>query len=273
MLATRAALLPLRVHAEVAEALASKRAVVALESTIIAHGMPSPHNLECARDVGRVVRSVGAGALCAARQRCVAVRRLSRPRMHAPLAFPAVPATVALLDGEAVVGLTPAELERLADPRTESSKCSRRDLAAVLARGGVGATTVSGTMAIAARAGVRVFATGGIGGVHRGGEDTMDVSADLLELGRTPVCVVCAGVKRSVAGRLVKRRPAATIIHHHSVRSHALSRSNRAHFPPLASSTYHERSRCSRRKVCPSSHGAQTRFPRFTLRIPGCSLR
>jgi pseudouridine-5'-phosphate glycosidase len=156
----------LSIGAEVREALADGGAVVALESTIITHGMPYPQNLETAQAVEAVVRRDGA-----------------------------IPATVAVLDGVLRVGLGPSELERLA-ARTEGVvKASRRDLAAVLARGGSAGTTVATTMIAADLAGIAIFATGGIGGVHRGAEQTFDVSADLAELGRTPVAVVCAGAK------------------------------------------------------------------------------
>jgi pseudouridine-5'-phosphate glycosidase/pseudouridine kinase len=153
----------------VRSALASGRPVVALESTIISHGMPWPENLECAQQVEDVVRSRGAE-----------------------------PATIAILDGTLHIGLEPAHLERLARAGTNARKCSRRDLAVVAAARLDGATTVSGTMIGAHMAGIHVFATGGLGGVHRGSftdDTTLDVSADLTELGRTPVCVVCAGVK------------------------------------------------------------------------------
>jgi pseudouridine-5'-phosphate glycosidase len=154
----------LSVADEVAEALAEGRAVVALESTIITHGMPYPDNAETARALEAIIRDDGA-----------------------------IPATIALLGGKMRVGLDSTELERLA--RTPAAKASRRDLAALVAKGASGGTTVAATMLIAARAGIGVFATGGIGGVHRGAEQTFDVSADLAELARTPVAVVCAGCK------------------------------------------------------------------------------
>lgn len=150
---------------EIATALAEKRAVVALESTIITHGMPYPRNLETARAVEAIVRAEGA-----------------------------VPATIALMDGRIRIGLDDAALDRLV-AAPDVVKTSRRDLAAVLARKAVGGTTVAATMIAAARAGIAVFATGGIGGVHRGAERSFDVSADLLELARTPVTVVCSGAK------------------------------------------------------------------------------
>ena len=155
----------LQIAPEVAAALAAGGPVVALESTIISHGMPYPRNLETARRVEAVIRHQGA-----------------------------VPATIAVLDGRLRVGLGEAELERLA---TEAglAKLSRRDLPIALATGGSGATTVAATMIVAAAAGIAVFATGGIGGVHRGGESSLDISADLEELARTPVAVVCAGAK------------------------------------------------------------------------------
>ena len=154
------------IHPSVAEALASGGAVVALESTIVSHGMPYPQNLEMAREVEAIVRSRGA-----------------------------TPATVAIIDGVPRVGLDDADLRKLAEMGPKAKKVSRRDIAAVVARGETGATTVSATMLLAARAGVAVFVTGGIGGVHRDGENTMDVSADLVELGKTPVAVISAGAK------------------------------------------------------------------------------
>lgn len=150
---------------EVAEAVAARQAVVALESTIIAHGMPYPRNVETARSLERIIRSVGA-----------------------------VPATIAVLDGRIRVGLDDADLERLATAET-ITKLSRRDLPGALAMGIDGATTVAATMICARMAGISVFATGGIGGVHRGAETTFDVSADLEELAMTDVAVVCAGAK------------------------------------------------------------------------------
>ena len=157
----------IEVSAAVSLALAEGRAVVALESTIITHGMPFPQNVETARGVEAVVRGGGA-----------------------------VPATIAVLDGRLRVGLDDPDLELLASrARGTVTKASRRDLAAVLARGGTAGTTVAATMIAAHMAGIGVFATGGIGGVHRGAETTFDVSADLLEFACTPVAVVCAGAK------------------------------------------------------------------------------
>jgi pseudouridine-5'-phosphate glycosidase len=153
------------IHPEVAAALAARRPVVALESTIISHGLPRPDNLRIAREIEAAVWDGGA-----------------------------VPATIAVVDGQPRVGLDDAALERVAgDP--DVAKVSVRDLAVIAARGGVGATTVAATAHLAARAGIRVFATGGIGGVHRGARDTWDESADLTTISRTPVLVVCAGVK------------------------------------------------------------------------------
>jgi len=153
----------LKLSEEVADALRVGRAVVALESTVIAHGLPRPLNLETARRLEAVVRASGA-----------------------------VPATVAVIGGELRVGLEEAQLERLAYGG-EVRKVSRRDLAVAVARGLDGATTVAGTLWVASRAGLKVFATGGIGGVHRGA--LPDVSADLPELARTPMTVVCSGAK------------------------------------------------------------------------------
>ena len=159
--------IPLDLAPEVAEALSAGAPVVALESTIISHGMPYSRNLETARDVEATVRAGGA-----------------------------TPATIAVLDGRLKVGLDEAALERLAAPESrEIAKLSRRDLAACLASGGSGAATVATTMIAAHLAGIEVFATGGVGGVHRGAELSFDISADLHELAETPVIVVCAGAK------------------------------------------------------------------------------
>jgi pseudouridylate synthase len=151
---------------EVADALATGRAVVALESTIVAHGMPFPDNLSTARAVEARVREQGA-----------------------------VPATIAVIDGRVRVGLSDAELAQLAEAGPAVLKLSRRDLGYALSQRRLGATTVAATMVCARLAGIRVFVTGGIGGVHRGAAQSMDVSADLSELARTPVAVVCAGAK------------------------------------------------------------------------------
>jgi pseudouridine-5'-phosphate glycosidase len=156
----------LEISTEVSAALRTNKAVVALESTIISHGMPYPRNVETAMAVEDAVRAGGA-----------------------------VPATISVLDGKLKVGLSPHEIQRLGKLGMDAIKCSRRDLPFVVARKMNGATTVAATMIIASMAGIRVFATGGIGGVHRGVEDTMDISADLEELGNTNVAVVCAGVK------------------------------------------------------------------------------
>lgn len=156
----------LAIDEEVAAALDGGAAVVALESTIITHGMPFPQNLEMARDVEARVREAGA-----------------------------VPATVAIIDGRFRVGLGGADLEGLARAGGTAEKASRRDVAALVAGGGTAGTTVATTMQIAALAGIALFATGGIGGVHRGAEASFDISADLEELSRTPVAVVCAGAK------------------------------------------------------------------------------
>ncbi len=156
----------LDISPEVAEALREGRSVVALESTIISHGMPYPKNVETAMLVEKTVREHGA-----------------------------VPATIAVIGGRLKAGLSPEEIEYLGKSGRSVAKASRRDLAALVARGADGATTVTTTMLIAHLAGIKVFATGGIGGVHRGAETTMDISADLEELGNTPVMVVCAGAK------------------------------------------------------------------------------
>lgn len=155
----------LRVQDEVRQALEANKPVVALESTIISHGMPYPRNVDTALEVERIIRENGA-----------------------------TPATVAILDGVIRVGLTAQEIDFLGSAKGVV-KTSRRDLPFVVARGQNGATTVAGTMIAASLAGIRVFATGGIGGVHRGAEKTMDISADLEELAKTDVCVVCAGAK------------------------------------------------------------------------------
>lgn len=153
------------VSAEVREALAAHRPVVALESTIIAHGLPRPRNLAVAEELEAIVRSGGA-----------------------------VPATVAILDGKVHIGLDKQELERVAGD-DDVRKLGQRDLAPALAAGVSGATTVSATAFLAARAGIRVFATGGLGGVHREWTETQDESADLRVLAQTRIAVVCAGVK------------------------------------------------------------------------------
>ncbi len=151
---------------EVAEALSAKKPIVALESTIITHGMPYPRNVETARSVEEAAREMGA-----------------------------VPATIAVIDGRFRVGLNGEEIERLGALTGGVVKASRRDLAPVAARKGSAGTTVAATMFIASLAGLEIFATGGIGGVHRGAEETFDISADLVELARTRVAVVCAGAK------------------------------------------------------------------------------
>ncbi|KAF8977263.1 hypothetical protein BGZ46_007530 [Entomortierella lignicola] len=156
----------LRFSDEVRSALKENNPVVALESTIISHGMPYPQNFETAIEVEKVVRDNGA-----------------------------VPATIAIIDGQIQIGLSEDQIRDLAKLGRGAVKASRRDLAVVMAKKQTGATTVSATMILAHRAGIPVFATGGIGGVHRGYEVSMDASADLTELGRTPVAVVCAGVK------------------------------------------------------------------------------
>lgn len=151
---------------EIQAALAARRPVVALESTIIAHGMPYPKNVETALLVEKTVRDAGA-----------------------------VPATCAILGGKLLAGLHPGQIEQLGKAGSAIPKASRRDIPYLVSRGLHGATTVASTMIIAHLAGIRVFATGGIGGVHRGAASTMDISADLQELARTPVAVVCAGAK------------------------------------------------------------------------------
>ncbi len=156
----------LDIQPEVVHALAHNLPVVALESTIIAHGMPYPQNVQTALRVEAEVRAHGA-----------------------------IPATIAILNGRLKAGLTAAEIAELGQAGSQVIKASRRDLPVLLATRATGATTVAGTMIVAALAGIRVFATGGLGGVHRGAETTMDISADLPELAQTPVAVVCAGAK------------------------------------------------------------------------------
>lgn len=156
----------LDISPEVRQALAEGRPVVALESTIISHGMPYPKNVETAMLVEQTIRENGA-----------------------------VPATIAILGGRLKAGLSAEEIEYLGKSGRAVAKVSRRDLPMIVARGADGATTVTTTMIIAHMAGISVFATGGIGGVHRGAETTMDISADLEELAQTPVMVVCAGAK------------------------------------------------------------------------------
>ena len=156
----------LDVSPEVAEAVKNHKPVVALESTIISHGMPYPQNVETALKVEEIIRENGA-----------------------------VPATIAIIGGRLKAGCTREEIEHLGRKGLNVAKASRRDLAVLCARGEDGATTVTTTMIIAHMAGIQIFATGGIGGVHRGAETTMDISADLEELAHTPVMVVCAGAK------------------------------------------------------------------------------
>ncbi|MBQ6978395.1 MAG: pseudouridine-5'-phosphate glycosidase [Paludibacteraceae bacterium] len=156
----------LSISPEVQEALKAGKPVVALESTIISHGMPYPQNVETALKVEQTIRENGA-----------------------------VPATIAIIGGQLKAGCTPEEIEYLGRKGQAVIKASRRDLPVLIARKADGATTVTTTMIIAAMAGIRVFATGGIGGVHRGAQQTFDISADLEELAQTPVMVVCAGAK------------------------------------------------------------------------------
>ena len=156
----------LEINPEVKAALDAGKPVVALESTIISHGMPYPQNVETALKVEQIIRDNGA-----------------------------VPATIAIIGGRLKAGCTPEEIEYLGKQGQKVAKASRRDLAALCARGADGATTVTTTMIIANMAGIKVFATGGIGGVHRGAQQTFDISADLEELAHTPVMVVCAGAK------------------------------------------------------------------------------
>ncbi len=156
----------LDVSAEVKAALDEGRPVVALESTIISHGMPYPQNVETALNVEKLIRENGA-----------------------------VPATIAIIGGRLKAGLTAEEIDYLGKTGAGVTKASRRDLPVLVAKGMDGATTVTTTMMIAAMAGIKIFATGGIGGVHRGAETTMDISADLEELAQSPVMVVCAGAK------------------------------------------------------------------------------
>ena len=156
----------LDIHPEVAEAIRVGKPVVALESTIISHGMPYPQNVETALAVEKIIRDNGA-----------------------------VPATIAIIGGRLKAGLSAEEIEYFGKKGQAIHKASRRDLAVLCSKGEDGATTVATTMIIAHMAGIKIFATGGIGGVHRGAETTMDISADLEELGQTPVMVVCAGAK------------------------------------------------------------------------------
>lgn len=163
----------LQFHPTVSEALYANAPVVALESTIISHGMPYPQNVDTALSVEAAVREAGA-----------------------------VPATLAILDGRLQIGLSTEQIERLGQAGLSVIKVSRRDLPLVLARQSLGSTTVAATMIIARMAGIRTFATGGIGGVHRGATQSMDISADLEELGRSRVTVVCAGAKAILNLRL-----------------------------------------------------------------------
>ena len=155
----------LKINPEVLSAIKENRPVVALESTIISHGMPYPKNVQTALEVERVIREHGA-----------------------------VPATIGIIDGDAIVGMTPEEIEQFGK-RKGIIKVSRRDLPVVYAKKLWAATTVAATMIIANQAGIKLFVTGGIGGVHRGAQETMDISADLQELAKTNVTVICAGAK------------------------------------------------------------------------------
>ncbi|PKK89255.1 MAG: pseudouridine-5-phosphate glycosidase [Candidatus Wallbacteria bacterium HGW-Wallbacteria-1] len=157
---------PMKVSDEVTEAIKAGMAVVALESTIISHGMPWPQNVETALSIEALVREGGA-----------------------------VPATIVLMEGSLVVGLSTSQIEAMGRKGRDVVKVSRRDMPLILAKREMGATTVSATMIAAARAGIHVFVTGGLGGVHRGWQGSMDISADLREFSRSPVCVVCAGAK------------------------------------------------------------------------------
>jgi pseudouridine-5'-phosphate glycosidase len=156
----------INISEEVQQALDNGNPIVALESTIISHGMPYPQNFETACLVEDAVRNEGA-----------------------------IPATIAIIDSKLCVGLTKSQIERVAKHGTNCIKCSRRDIPELILNGGIGTTTVAATMIIADMASIRVFATGGIGGVHRGASKTMDISADLEELSKTDVAVVCAGAK------------------------------------------------------------------------------
>lgn len=156
----------LDISLEVAQALAANKPVIALESTIISHGMPYPQNVEMAGQVEQVIRDQGA-----------------------------TPATIAIMDGKLKVGLSADDIQRLAKQGQSAVKVSRRDVAFILASKEIGATTVASTMIIAEMAGIKIFATGGIGGVHRGAETSFDISADLEELSQTNVAVICAGIK------------------------------------------------------------------------------
>ena len=155
----------MKISKEVQEALKENKPVIALESTIITHGMPYPKNVECALTVEKVIRDNGC-----------------------------IPATIGLIDGEAIIGLSPKEIDELAQHK-DVRKTSRRDLPIVYATKGWGGTTVTTTMLLAKQAGIKFFVTGGIGGVQRGADKTFDISSDLEELGRTSVCVICAGPK------------------------------------------------------------------------------
>ena len=157
---------------EVEEAIRKGLPIVAMESTIISHGMPYPQNVETALNCQRICRENGA-----------------------------VPATCAVIGGRLCAGLTDEQIDYLGREGHKVTKASRRDLPMLVAKGMDGATTIAATMITAAAAGIRVFATGGIGGVHRGAETTMDISADLEELAETPVCVVCAGATARVCWR------------------------------------------------------------------------
>lgn len=155
----------IKIADKIAEAIRNHRPIVALESTIISHGMPYPQNVETALAVEEVIRANGA-----------------------------IPATIGIIDGVPIIGMTPEEISQFGQKKG-IEKVSRRDLAEVMANGKWGATTVAATMILAAKAGIEFFVTGGIGGVHRGASTTFDVSADLQELAKTNVTVICAGAK------------------------------------------------------------------------------
>ncbi|CAG2063833.1 unnamed protein product, partial [Timema podura] len=200
------------VSPEVSRALAERQPVLALESTIITHGMPYPRNLEMAESVEQIVREQ-----TNTRRQKPQPAKFTRPfKNDAKLACfkGAVPATIGIVGGRVKVGLERDSMVELAILKTPAVKTSRRDFPYVLSKGLNGGTTVSGTIIVANLVGIKVFATGGIGGVHRGGEVSMDVSADLTELGRNPVTVVSSGVKSILdIGRTLEYLVTTPLIH------------------------------------------------------------
>lgn len=214
--------LPIVIRDDIKQALLHNRAVVALESTIISHGMS--FSVESTTAVAAVAQGYCEPIPGTVRSHTIVFAGMPYPqnldtakRVEAVLQqHGALPATIALMHGKVCIGLDSAQLQQLASQGPKFTKVSRRDILPVLASQSFGATTVAATMLLAHAAGIRVFVTGGIGGVHRGVQDTMDISADLTELGRTPVAVVCAGVKSVRTPKRTIRRSTTTIVNRSS---------------------------------------------------------